>query len=141
MKLRVIILSQSSVMEYRNPHLAVLAAAKDGFTDCCSEGFAGPKAVQDMKDALSGTFAEQRCRDIAPLVQFTCTFQKIQVINSVFLYRFTFHILRRAVHRLWRKTGQGLRPPVHTGLYKFEACRIVHSSCRTSGRKSPFAFP
>ena len=89
MKLRVIILSQSSVMEYRNPHLAVLAAAKDGFTDCCSEGFAGPKAVQDMKDALSGTFAEQRCRDIAPLVQFTCTFQKIQVINSVFLYRFT----------------------------------------------------
>ena len=48
MKLRVIILSQSSVMEYRNPHLAVLAAAKDGFTDCCSEGFAGPKAVQDI---------------------------------------------------------------------------------------------
>ena len=75
MKLRIIILSQSSVMECRNPHLAVLAAAKDGFTDCCSEGFAGPKAVQDMKDALSGTFAEQRCRDIAPLVQFTCTFQ------------------------------------------------------------------
>ena len=48
MKLRVIILSQSSVMEYRNPHLAVLAAAKDGLTDCCSEGFAGPKAVQDI---------------------------------------------------------------------------------------------
>ena len=52
-----------------------------------------------------------------------------------------FHILRRAVHRLWRKTGQGLRPPVHTGLYKLEVCRIVHSSCRTRGRKSPFALP
>ena len=45
--------------------------------------------MQHINDALPGAFAEQRCRDIAPLVQFTCTFQKIQVINSVFLYRFT----------------------------------------------------
>ena len=42
MKLRVIILSQSSVMDCRNPHLAVLAAAKDGLADCHVEGFAGP---------------------------------------------------------------------------------------------------
>ena len=45
--------------------------------------------MQDINDALSGTFAEQRCRDIAPLVKFTCTFQKIQVIDGAFLYRFT----------------------------------------------------
>ena len=47
-------------MEYRNPHLAVLAAAKDGLADCCVEGFVVPEGVQDMKDALPGAFAEQR---------------------------------------------------------------------------------
>ena len=53
-------LSRSSVMECRNPHLAVLAAAKDGLADCCVEGFVVPEGVQDMKDALPGAFAEQR---------------------------------------------------------------------------------
>ena len=52
-----------------------------------------------------------------------------------------FHILRRAVHRLWRKTGQGLRPPVQTGLYKPEVYRTARSFYRTRGRKSLFALP
>lgn len=47
-------------MEYRNPHLAVLAAAEDGFADCYAESFVVPQGVQDMKDALPGAFAEQR---------------------------------------------------------------------------------
>ena len=53
-------LFRSSVMEYRNPHLAVLAAAEDGFADCYAESFVVPQGVQDMKDALPGAFAEQR---------------------------------------------------------------------------------
>ena len=66
-------LSRSSVMECRNPHLAVLAAAKDGLADCHAESFVVPQGVadchaesfvvpqgaQDMKDALTGALAEQ----------------------------------------------------------------------------------
>lgn len=52
-------LSRSSVMECRNPHLAVLAAAKDGLADCHAESFVVPQGAQDMKDALTGALAEQ----------------------------------------------------------------------------------
>lgn len=45
--------------------------------------------MQDVKNALPGAFTEHRCRNIALIVQAAGTFQKIQVINSVFLYRFT----------------------------------------------------
>ena len=45
--------------------------------------------MQDIKDALPGTFAEHGRGDIALLVQSAGTFQKIQVVNGVFLYRFT----------------------------------------------------
>lgn len=46
-------------IEYRNPHLAVLAAAEDGFADCHAESFVVPQGAQDMKDALTGALAEQ----------------------------------------------------------------------------------
>ena len=44
--------------------------------------------MQDEKNAMPETFAEHRRRDITLLVQSAGTFQKIQVINSAFLYRF-----------------------------------------------------
>lgn len=44
--------------------------------------------MQDVKDALPGAFTEHRCRNIALIVQAAGTFQKIQVINRTFLYRF-----------------------------------------------------
>ena len=91
--------------------------------------------MQDIKDALPGTFAEHGRGDIALLVQSAGTFQKIQVVNGVFLYRFTSYA--------GLFIGYGEKPVKVSGRLFIQVFmyRTAHSSCHTRGRKSLFALP